>query len=128
MVTTYIHTLRLFNRDVRLYLISAALIGFTFLGIYAVLFNLYLLRLGYGPEFIGTVNGVSQLGFALFFTACRWIRPALGQPSHVNHGFMSDRDRTGVLTICRADRGEFSRSLVINYLLDRLDRCRLIFC
>ena len=66
MVSAYLSTLRLFNRDVRLLLITAALTGFTFLGIHIVLFNLYLLRLGYGPEFIGTVNGVSQLGFALF--------------------------------------------------------------
>jgi len=35
-------------------------------GIYPVLFNLYLLRLGYGPEFVGTVNSVGLLGYALF--------------------------------------------------------------
>ncbi len=34
-------------------------------GIPAVVLNLYLLRLGYGPEFIGVFNGMSSLGFAL---------------------------------------------------------------
>jgi len=61
MATTYLQKLRLFGRDLRLYLISAALMGFCYFGIYVVLFNLYLLRLGYGPEFIGLVNGISWL-------------------------------------------------------------------
>jgi MFS family permease len=39
--------------------------GIAFYGIYGVLFNLYLLRLGYGPEFIGSANAVGMLAFAL---------------------------------------------------------------
>ena len=63
---TYLHVLRDFNRDVRLYLITTMLIGLTVDGgVYTVLFNLYLLRLGYGPEFIGLVNGSGMLVFAL---------------------------------------------------------------
>ena len=62
---TYLHVLRDFNRDVRLYLITTMLIGLTVDGgVYTVLFNLYLLRLGYGPEFIGLVNGSGMLLFA----------------------------------------------------------------
>ena len=65
--TTYLHILRNFNRDVRLYLITTMLIGITVDGgVYTVLFNLYLLRLGYGPEFVGLVNGTGMLVFALF--------------------------------------------------------------
>lgn len=67
MVTTYLSALRLFRRDVRLFLLTSFLIGFTiFGGIYTVLLNLYLLRLGYGPEFVGLVNAVRSLGLALF--------------------------------------------------------------
>lgn len=66
MVTAYLGALRLFSHNVRLYLISSALAGFAFFGINAVLFNLYLLRLGYGPEFIGTVNSSGLLAFGLF--------------------------------------------------------------
>jgi len=67
MATTYLQALRRFSRDVRLYLITAALFGFTvFGGIYPVLFNLYLLRLGHGPEFIGLVNAAFLLAFGGF--------------------------------------------------------------
>jgi MFS family permease len=65
-MTTYLQTLRLFNRNVQLCLITAAVIGFTIDGgVYAVLFNLYLLRLGYGPEFVGLINSAGMLTFAL---------------------------------------------------------------
>ncbi len=63
---TYLHVLRDFNRNVRLYLVTTMLIGLTVDGgVYTVLFNLYLLRLGYGPEFVGLVNGSGMLVFAL---------------------------------------------------------------
>jgi len=56
----------MFNRDVRLYLLTAALFGFSvFGGIYTTLLNLFLLRLGYDPAFAGLVNGTGQLAFAL---------------------------------------------------------------
>ena len=67
MITPYLRTVRSFNRDVHLFLISIGLVGFAFDGgIYTLLFNLYLLRLGHGPEFIGLLNGVGPLGFAFF--------------------------------------------------------------
>lgn len=66
MATSYLQTLRLFSRDVRLYMIAAAVFGFTvFGGIYGVLLNLYLLRLDYGPEFIGLVNSAMALAVAV---------------------------------------------------------------
>lgn len=59
--------LRLFSRTIWLYLVTPALIGFTvFGGIYTVLLNLYLLRLGYGPSFVGLVNAA---GFATLAVA-----------------------------------------------------------
>jgi MFS family permease len=59
--------LQRFNRPVRLYLVSSALFGFTiFGGIYTLLLNLYLLRLGYGPGFVGVVNASGMLALALF--------------------------------------------------------------
>jgi MFS family permease len=66
VIVDYVRTVRGFSRDVRLYLFTAALLGFTaFGGIYPVLFNLYLLRLGYGPDFVGLINSVGGLAFAL---------------------------------------------------------------
>jgi MFS family permease len=76
---TYLHVLRDFNRDVRLYLITTMLIGLTVDGgVYTVLFNLYLLRLGYGPEFIGLVNGSGMLLFALFCLPAGTLSGRLG--------------------------------------------------
>ena len=49
----YLKTLRRFNRNVRLLFVANAILGFVFFGIYALLLNLYLLRLGYGLEDIG---------------------------------------------------------------------------
>ncbi len=61
----YFQKLRLFNRDVRLFLLMAALVAFAWDGMRIVLLNLYLLRLGYGPEFIGLITGAGALAFAL---------------------------------------------------------------
>ncbi|MCL4504559.1 MAG: MFS transporter, partial [Chloroflexi bacterium] len=78
MVAEYLRMLRLFNRDTRLYLVTSALFGLTvFGGIIPVLLNLYLLRLGYGPEFIGLLNATGALSAAVFCLpagafAARW--------------------------------------------------------
>lgn len=63
---TYLATMRAFSRDARLLLATQALASISFIGIYLVLFNLYLVRLGYHTAFIGWINGVSFLSFALF--------------------------------------------------------------
>ena len=62
----YWDNLRLLNRNVRFFLMATAVHGFVFFGIYALLLNLYLLRLGYGSEFIGLVNGIGPLMLAIF--------------------------------------------------------------
>lgn len=66
MIKSYLHTLRLFSRDMRLYLTANTITSIAYVGIYVMLFNLYLLRLGYGPEFIGLINAAAQLGVAAF--------------------------------------------------------------
>ena len=76
MIAAYWQAIRRFDRDVLLYIASMALLGFAvFGGIYPVLFNLYLLRLGHGPEFVGTVNSVGMFAFA----ACSLIAGTVGQ-------------------------------------------------
>ncbi len=49
-----------------MYLLTSALIGFSYFGVLTVLLNLYLLRLGYDTKFIGLANGSTALAFALF--------------------------------------------------------------
>jgi len=65
-VLAYLATVRSFSRDARLLLATQALASISYIGIYLVLFNLYLVRLGYDTGFIGWINGVSFLCFALF--------------------------------------------------------------
>ncbi|MEM7800826.1 MAG: MFS transporter [Chloroflexota bacterium] len=50
--------------SLRRFLISVVAYGIGFEGISTVLLNLYLLRLGYGTEFIGTLNSAGLLIFA----------------------------------------------------------------
>lgn len=61
---SYLNTLRLLNRDGRLLLLAQCLSTGSYLGIYVVLFNLYLARLGYGTEFIGLTNGIAIFVYA----------------------------------------------------------------
>jgi hypothetical protein len=65
MVTIYLQKLPLFSRDLRLFLVTAAIVGLAWDGMRTVLLNLYLLRLGYGPESVGLINAVGALAFAL---------------------------------------------------------------
>ena len=52
-------------RNVRLMMITVLAYGIAVEGIFVVLLNLYLLRLGYGTEFIGTINSVGLFVFAI---------------------------------------------------------------
>ena len=54
-----------FNRSIRLFLTAWALIAFAYFGIQGVLFNLYLLRLGFDTQFIGSLIASGQIVWAL---------------------------------------------------------------
>jgi MFS family permease len=64
MTSDYLQKMRLFSRDVWLYLIAAAAVGAGLFGVLGVTRNLYLLRLGYGPEFIGLTAAVGSVAWA----------------------------------------------------------------
>lgn len=64
---SYWRNIRSFGGDARRFLVASSLFGFTLYGgVFSVLLNIYMLRLGYGPEFIGLVNGASLLAQAFF--------------------------------------------------------------
>lgn len=65
MVANYLANLSRIGRDARLMIAAQAIMGFGYVGVYAVLFNLYLLRLGYDAAYIGQVNAIGRMGFAL---------------------------------------------------------------
>ena len=66
MARRYVHSLRQLQPDLGRYFLAVALLGFAVDGgVYAVLLNLFLARLGYGPEAIGLVNATGMVVFAL---------------------------------------------------------------
>jgi MFS family permease len=66
VIADYVYKARHFRRETWIALgTSGAAMGFLYGGISGVLFTLYLLRLGYGPEFVGTVIAVGQAAQAL---------------------------------------------------------------
>jgi MFS family permease len=74
MVAAYVQALRGSHRNVRLLLTNTALMGFAIDGgIYSVILNLYILRLNFGPEFVGQVNSVANLVFAFGSLAAGWL-------------------------------------------------------
>ena len=64
MLARIVNPIRSFNPQARLFFV--VLVGMCFVvdGVYNVLLNLYMLRLGYGTEFIGLVNAVGLVTFA----------------------------------------------------------------
>ena len=64
MLGRIIQAVRDFNPQARRFFVVMVCLAFVVDGVYTVLLNLYLLRLGYGTEFIGLVNAVALLTFA----------------------------------------------------------------
>lgn len=61
----YIQDVRLLDRNIQLFLVTVVVTGFTvFGGMFPTLLNLFLVRLGYGPEFVGLFNSVGALTMA----------------------------------------------------------------
>ncbi|MFL5806016.1 MAG: MFS transporter, partial [Roseiflexaceae bacterium] len=66
MAVRYVQHLRKLSPTIALYFATIALVGFAIDGgVYAVLLNLFLLRMGYGTESIGLINAAGTLTFAL---------------------------------------------------------------
>lgn len=79
MVASYVHSMRGAHRNVRLLLTLSAILGFTIDGgIYTVILNLYILRLDFGPEFVGQVAFVANLVFALGSLVAGWLGGRFG--------------------------------------------------
>lgn len=75
-------------RDVRLYAWASFLMGIGAFGIWAVLFNLYLQRLGMGPEAIGLLLGVGPFTGAIGSIPAAMIGARMGNRQAMNLGII----------------------------------------
>src|SRR5437660_11946422 len=73
LLNEYIQQFKHFQRNARLFLISNVLSGVT-AGILLVLYNLYLISLGYHADFVGVILFVGTIGAGIaIFTAGAFI-------------------------------------------------------
>jgi MFS family permease len=87
-MANYLRIMRMFSRDVRLFMIASACMGFTYFGIYALLLNLFLLRLGYGPAFIGMINAAGPLAMAVGSLSAGQLSQSWGSRRALVTGFL----------------------------------------
>jgi len=65
MIASQLQRLRVLGRDVRYLLLTVAVAELS-IGIYDMLLNLYLVRLGFAAPFVGLVNAVGFLSMGVF--------------------------------------------------------------
>ncbi len=75
-VSEYLEHLRLFSKNIKLFLFGIFFIGLGF-SIFNLLFNLYLKELGFGEGFIGEVLSASSLGGAILAIPLALILPRI---------------------------------------------------
>ncbi|MBE2236470.1 MAG: MFS transporter [Caldilineaceae bacterium] len=79
MLAAYAQTLRATSRNARIVLLLSAIMGLSIDGgIYSVILNLYVLRLNFGPEFVGQINSMANLTFALGSLTAGWLGSRYG--------------------------------------------------
>lgn len=65
MHTAYLDNFRRIRREAWIVLLAAIALGFTWMGLSDAIVNLYLVRIGFGPQFVGTSAAFANLGYAL---------------------------------------------------------------
>lgn len=67
-----------YSRDVRLLLVATAILAISFFGVTALLKILYILRLGYGPEYVGLFGAAGALGYMAMSMPSGWLGDRFG--------------------------------------------------
>lgn len=75
---SYWRTVAGFSRDVRVYIAVSAIVGFTYFGIVTTILNLYTLRLGFEPRFVGVITGAGQLVGVACAIPLAWLSRRIG--------------------------------------------------
>jgi hypothetical protein len=77
-----------FNGNLKRFLASWGLGSFAYFGIQGVLLNLYLIRLGYGPEFIGLLIASGQVVWGLMALPAVYVGRRLGFKAILVGGYL----------------------------------------
>lgn len=119
MLVAYKDALRASGHNARIILIITAIMGLSIDGgVYSVIFNLYVLRLNFGPEFVGQINSVANLTFAMGSLTAGWLGTRYGSRRIMILGITGGA--TGALALPLADlidRGWQASWLVVAMLL-----------
>lgn len=65
MLSSYLDNTRRIRREAWIVLFAAIALGFTWMGLSDAVVNLYLVRMGFGPTFVGASAAAANLGYAL---------------------------------------------------------------
>ena len=74
----YVSRLMSISRNARLYLLFVLLTTLN-AGIYGVIFNLYILKLGFGEDFLGLILSLSSISIGLFAIPAAFVCDKLGR-------------------------------------------------
>lgn len=108
----------IFERDVRLFLIAWALAAFGYFGVQGVLLNLYLLRLGFDTQFIGSLIASGQLVWALAALPAGFIGRRFALRAALIAGSAMAALGTGLLLIVQAlPKNEWAAWLYFAWIL-----------
>jgi MFS family permease len=117
-LASYARSFQSLNKSVRLCLLGSALLGFTVSGgSYGVLLNLYLLRLGYGTQFIGVVNAMSPLANLLFSLPASALGKRWGSVRAMTVGIVLSLLGNGLLPLLVPSPGLSETWILVTYLL-----------
>ncbi|MDA0333981.1 MAG: MFS transporter [bacterium] len=87
MIAVYRDALRSTSRDVRLFLVAVGVAGFSYMGMFLLLANLYLLRLDFDETFIGMFAATGALSAAIFGLPAGIVGQRLGARRSMIFGF-----------------------------------------
>lgn len=87
-MSAYLQNLRAFSPSFRRLLVTTALAAAAVFGINAVLYNLYLIRLGFTPAYIGLLAGLGQLAWAAAALPAGFVSRAVGLRRSIEGGMI----------------------------------------
>ncbi len=113
MSSRYWGAVRALRQDVVLFLAAWFVVQFCFSGLYSVLLNLFVLRLGYGPAFVGRVHAGMALGFVAFALPAGILGGRLGYRRAILVGLSANTVLSALIPAAVLTSGSQQRALLL---------------